>query len=113
LGNATRWIRQASQELLADLRPEEQDRAGKLPKSGSSAAVTALEVLLEAEGQEVLEVVHSDKSADEKMRAICKIDKRYVAWKSTRWAQLLGVKDAAIRKTTFWTSDRKRILSRD
>jgi hypothetical protein len=71
----------------------------------SPSAVEAL--LLEEESQRVLAIARGDQSADDKMRAICAVDRRFLGWNSVQWAHLLGVKDAAIRKTTFWVSDRK------
>jgi hypothetical protein len=73
----------------------------------------AIESLLGAESQMVLDVVKSADSADNKMRAICGIDRRFLAWNSVKWAELLGITDAAIRKTPFWQVDRQLAINAD
>jgi hypothetical protein len=83
------------------------------PPKSEKVSLGAIEALLGKESQQVLAVARGDDSADDKMRAICAIDRRYLGWNSVQWAQLLGVKDAAIRKTTFWISDRKLAIEAD
>lgn len=59
----------------------------------------------------ILAIAHDkSRSADEKMRAIYEMDARALGWKSTRWSDLLGVSDSAIRQTDWWIEARKRLL---
>jgi len=48
-------------------------------------------------------------TADQKMRSIYAIDKRALGWDSPKWADVLRVSDAAIRKTDWWKIDRPRL----
>ena len=83
------------------------------PKAKSKAATKAtavLETLLGNEAQQILEIAQSHKSVDDRMRAICLIDLRHLAWDSPKWANLLNVSEAAIRKTKFWKEDRPRAI---
>jgi hypothetical protein len=53
--------------------------------------------------EHVLAIAHNRQlSADERMRRICAIDKKYLGWTSPQWAALLGVSANAIRLTPFW-----------
>jgi hypothetical protein len=79
--------------------------AGNANKVGA-----ALEALLGDESRKILIIARSDENADEKMRAICGIDRRCLAWNSPLWANLLDVSDAAIRKTQFWRVDRPQAI---
>jgi hypothetical protein len=88
-------------------------REGDPPAHVRPLPPNAVESLLGAEAREVLEVARSDRSADAKIRAICRIDLRYLAYKSNQWADLLGTSAAAIRKTTFWKEDRQRAIEAD
>jgi hypothetical protein len=49
------------------------------------------------------------KTAEQKMRTIYAIDNRVVGWDSPKWASVLGVSDAAVRKTDWWIEDRPRL----
>jgi hypothetical protein len=60
-----------------------------------------------------LEIVESGLSVDQKMRAICAIDRRHLGQPSPWWARLLGVTAAAIRKTLFWKRDRRQAIDAD
>ena len=73
----------------------------------------AVEALLGDKAQEVLKVARSNESADSRMRAICGIDRRFLGYESPQWAELLGVSDAAIRKTPFWKQDRRPAIEAD
>ena len=83
---------------------------GSKPKAAKQAAV---ERLLGEESAKVLSIANSKKSADDKMREICGIDLQFLAYSSPEWAVLLGVTDAAIRKTTFWNEDRHKAIEAD
>jgi hypothetical protein len=74
---------------------------------------TALETLLGPENLKILEIVRSSATADEKMRKIYDIDKRFLAWDSPMWQRLLGVTSSAIRNTSFWIETRSRHLGAD
>jgi hypothetical protein len=82
-------------------------------KPGRSVSEGAVEALLGDESQQVLNVARSGQSADDKMRAICGIDRRFLAYTSAQWADLLEVSDAAIRKTPFWRHDRPQAIKAD
>jgi hypothetical protein len=84
-----------------------------LPTSKASDAVRALEAMAGDEGGAVLRIVHSEKSASDKASAICDIDKRFLAWNSTKWAELFGVKPSAIRKSPFWKKDRPERIAKE
>jgi hypothetical protein len=67
-----------------------------------------VEALLENADARILEIAaRKDDSADDRALAICDIDRRCWVWKSPRWAKLLGVSDAAIRKGKFWKEAQK------
>lgn len=70
----------------------------------------AIDTLIDETGAKILEIARSDKSTDSKMREICELDNRAAGWKSAMWAKLLGVSDAAIRKTQFWKIGRRKYL---
>jgi hypothetical protein len=78
-----------------------------------SLSASAVEALLTDSAPVVLKIVQSDRSADDKMRAIAAIDQRFFGWKSPQWAELLRVSDNAVRRTRFWTVDRKRYRERE
>lgn len=69
-------------------------------QSGDQSKAVAL--LLGKESHRILGIASSDKTADEKMRAICEIDRRILGWSSLDLGDLLSVKPSAIRKTAFW-----------
>jgi hypothetical protein len=89
---------------------EQPTDPSKLSRSVSGDAV---EALLGDEAQKVLKIARSGRSADSKMREICGIDRRFLGYESPQWADLLGVSDAAIRKTPFWKQDRQRAIEAD
>jgi hypothetical protein len=67
----------------------------------------ALEALLDDGGRKILAIARSEKSADQRMREICGVDRRFLGYASGQWASLLDVTDAAVRKTLFWATVRK------
>ena len=83
--------------------------ATKTPKESASA----VEALLGEESKEILAIARSDKSASDRAIAICEIDRRHLAWDSPRWADLLRVSDAAIRKSHFWKTWRPERIARE
>ena len=48
-------------------------------------------------------------TTDQKMRSIYDIDNRALGWDSPKWASMLNVTDAAVRKTDWWKIDRLRL----
>ncbi|MDA0240700.1 MAG: hypothetical protein O2955_06325 [Planctomycetota bacterium] len=88
-------------DALAAVKP--QNRMTKVTS-------TAVEVLLGEESHKILTIVHSKKSADDRMREICGIDRAKLGWNSIIWAKLLGVTDGGIRQTHFWKVDRKKAI---
>jgi hypothetical protein len=54
----------------------------------------------------------TSKSTEDRMQAIYEIDRRVLGWDSPKWAKVLGVTEAAIRKNHWWREERTR-LSRD
>lgn len=91
-------------EKLAELPPATETESERTPPA------TAVEALLGKTGDEILTITRSRLSADDKMREICRIDRNRLASKSKEWAELLGVSEAAIRKTSFWKVDRPAAL---
>jgi len=86
--------------------PPAEDRPA--PADTDSNSGRAIEALLGDIGQQILEIVHSDQSVDDKMRAICPLDlQRFLAYDSTQWSDLLVVSSPAIRQTRFWKQDRE------
>ena len=75
-------------------------------KTTNRVGTNAVEALLGPEAHEILGEAESNKSADDRMRAIYKIDHRVLGWKSPQWAELLKVTPSAIRKTRWWMVDR-------
>ena len=86
---------------------------GSVRDGNAGNAPTAVEALLGDEFKETLRIARSKMSADNKMREICRNDRRFLAWDSVKWASLLGVTDAAIRKTLFWRVDRLKAIEAD
>jgi len=72
-----------------------------------------LKSILAIFGQEniaIFNIAHdASKTTDQKMAAIYAVDNRVLAWDSPQWAELLGVSDAAVRKTDWWKRDRSRL----
>jgi hypothetical protein len=67
----------------------------------------AVEAFLGDGHQEAMRIARDTRlSADDRMRQICRLDRRLLVWNSTRWGKLLGVSAAAVRKTHFWLTDR-------
>lgn len=58
--------------------------------------------LLEADGKKILAICRSSMNVNNKMRRICRVDRRVLAWSSPRWASLLKATDSAVRQTEFW-----------
>ncbi len=106
LRNDLEWAAKAITTHLAQTEAAQQEPTR--PTSGS-----AVEALLDDEAQKILTISRSKESTDTKMRAICGIDCRYLAWKSPQWAELLEVSDAAIRKTPFWKNDLQKAINAD
>jgi hypothetical protein len=98
---------EAACRLLEGKQPVD-DSGGGREQSVNSQSARAIEALLGEEGEKVLGIAHSDDTADDKMRAICGIDRRCLAWKSPLWADLLHVSEPAIRQTKFWKEDRPK-----
>jgi hypothetical protein len=91
----------------------EQRNAAKQVASESTNAATVVEQLMDESAPEIIAIVRSKKSSDEKMRAICELDKRWLGKDSPDWAKLLDVSEGAIRKTKFWKKDRHREIGGD
>jgi hypothetical protein len=100
-------------EILRMFREWSKDLDGKQTDQTEGKATKAVEALLGDESRQVLDIVRSEQSADDKMRKICGIDRRFLAFNSPQMAELLGTTDAAIRKTRFWKHDRKRAIEAD
>lgn len=61
------------------------------------------------EGAKIFAIASDRKvSSSDRMERICDVDPKYLAWTAPKWASLLGVSDAAIRKAPFWKVERKR-----
>jgi hypothetical protein len=88
-----------------------QEQTGK--PAAKPIAASAVEMLVGDEGQAVLKIAQSDKSADDRAIEVCTLDRRFLAWKSPDWGKLLGCSAANIRKGHFWTIWRKNELERD
>jgi hypothetical protein len=104
------WLRAARQGTQGH---ESSEQAAGTPKLSRPAPGNAVEALLSDEAHQILEVARSRRSADDKMREICAIDRRFLGYDSPQWAELLGVSDAAIRKTAFWVRDRQQAIDAD
>ncbi len=85
---------------------------GTGPEENNDVRSTAIESLMGDDDAAILKIAHSKKSADDRMREIYERDNRVIAWDSVRWAGLLGVTDAAIRKATWWKTDRVSLLAK-
>lgn len=89
------------------LRLRDQHPSGAAPAARvATGAARALELVMGCEQGEILKLATSDATVDDKLRAICGIDRKYLAWNSPQLAELLGVTAAAIRRTHFWRVDR-------
>lgn len=69
-----------------------------------------VEIMLGEEGGEILRIVCSGESANEKMKKIYKVDRRFLGYSSEKWADLLHISAAAVRKTHFWKYERPRLI---
>jgi hypothetical protein len=49
-----------------------------------------------------------DRSANDRMYAIIKMDQRYEGFDSTKWGELLAVTPDAVRQTDFWKTRKQR-----
>lgn len=79
-------------------------------KTSPLKSVRAVEALLGDDSKEILDIARGKGSVDKKMREICGVDRRFLGWDSRQWAELLGVKSPAIRKTKFWKEDRPKAI---
>jgi hypothetical protein len=61
---------------------------------------TALQILRIARDQA--------KAAEERMRAVVELDRRFDGFNSVQWGELLGISAAAVRQTEFWVSRKQR-----
>jgi hypothetical protein len=107
-------VADALEGVPAGAGPSAGDGAGSdRPKPRQGVPGSGVELLLEEDAKAVLGIAHSKRSADVKMRDICRLDRRYLGWDSGQWAELLQVSDAAIRRTRFWKEDRRRAIEAD
>ncbi len=72
----------------------------------SPGSPIAIKHLLCEGSEEILRVCDSDATVDDKMRNICRCDRRFLFLKSPNWSALLKVTDGAVRRTAFWKQDR-------
>jgi hypothetical protein len=108
------WQAALLQEIAAWKRQipiRQQSSAEPKTASGETQAV-ALEQLAVAVGDDnvgrIMAIANrQDWPAERKMEEILRIDSRYVGKDSQEWATLLGVSDAAIRKTAIWKQIRR------
>jgi hypothetical protein len=94
---------------LRERQPADDRPAGRRGRQLVTQA--ALEKLLGPENAKVLKIAQSGLSVDDRIRAICAIDIRFISWDSRGWAELLGVADGAVRNTPYWKEDRKRAIA--
>lgn len=96
----------------ATVPPESGDSAANegVPKVKGSKSPPNIELFFGDDIGEVVKIARSQKSSDEKMRLICAIDRRYLAWDSPEWSDAIAVSDAAIRQTPFWKVDRPKLM---
>jgi hypothetical protein len=88
--------------------------AGAKPvKKQSERHNKSMELLfgLGIDSRKISDIIKSDKSVDDKMRAICGEDKQFINFNSRKWAELLNVSEGAIRKTMFWKRDREQVIA--
>jgi hypothetical protein len=111
---ALNWHRMGESEVVKPVVPGNHTVSEETlsePKEWNS--VNAAEFFLGEEMGKILKIAESDKSCDDKMRKICGIDRRYIPWKSPRWAKSLNVSEAAIRNTKFWKEDLPKLREAD
>jgi hypothetical protein len=110
-------VSQVPQETLVldspDSPKEKETRPSPEKHPPKPASGNALETLLDKEGQKIMEIAHSTKSADDKMHEVVRVDSRFLAWDSERWGRLLDIKGSAVRKTRFWKETRKQMIGKD
>jgi hypothetical protein len=95
------------------VKPVGTEENGSKPKPKEPNPANAAEFFLGEEMGEILKIAGLDKSCNDKMREICGIDRRFIPWKSPRWAKSLQVSEAAIRNTKFWKVDRPKLREAD
>jgi hypothetical protein len=89
---AMRNLRRLAEIKMMEPRPQQE--------SEYAARVAAL---MDEEDARILAVASDTKlSANERMKRILVLDRSATGWKSTKWAGVLGVKDAGIRQTETW-----------
>src|SRR5262249_38208181 len=89
---------------LADLAPAP-------PTSRSDAEWISIVTSVAGQRAAALISIASDatKTTDEKMRLIYAMNGQVLGWNSSRWASVLRVSDAAVRKTHWWKSERPQL----
>jgi hypothetical protein len=118
LTEAVETLRKVPQRAVATESPQAgatdgQLRAIRQPSAETRVSAKAVEALLGDDARKIVDITRSSESADTKMRNICAIDLRFLAWDSEQWSELLGVTAAAIRKTHFWRKDRQPAIDAD
>jgi hypothetical protein len=98
------------QARLAEIAKSRGGGDGQMPASDKPIPASALESLLDKETLEALQIATSGVALDDKLRALCGIDRRFLHWTSPQLAVLCSSSSAAVRKTSFWKQDRKRAL---
>jgi hypothetical protein len=83
------------------------EKGVKAKKTAQGKSSNPVEALLGEDFKEIIDITRSAKSADDRMRAICGLDRKHLSKNSEEWANLLSVTGAAIRKTTFWKEERQ------
>jgi hypothetical protein len=84
--------------------------APEVDAQSQGGAARPLELLVGKETKEILAIAKSDKTVEDRMRAICAVDLRYLEWDSPTWAKLLDCTPEAVRKSDFWKLDRPRAI---
>jgi len=80
-------------------RIEEEARK---PLDPAEAIRQAEAALMDETDRRILAIAGNGFPADQRMRDIALLDKRFLGYSAPKWAQLLHVTDAAIRQTDFW-----------
>jgi NTP pyrophosphatase (non-canonical NTP hydrolase) len=112
LGQCRRILEESISERAAEAERSESSAGAADAKTQPPIPAAALEQLAEAIGDEnaarVISIANRrDSSAERKMEEILQIDPRFAGKDSHEWAKLLGVSDAAIRKTATWKHIRR------
>jgi hypothetical protein len=106
LAEASRAVTEAAQRLLESLAGD-----GVVDDVVEAKLMHAMAVLYPEVHMVRKIIVDATLSAGDKMRALCRLDQRYLGYSSSDWAELFWPMTAGgVRSSAFWKGDRKKAI---